>query len=136
MSERSIEERMAVAETQLLGGAKTFEEIRAAIGDLRVAVAPKPLSRFQLLGFILGPVIGTLVFVGTVVWQAARYPDRQEVDALREGLYSRQEGVEKQLEQLRIERVQMQGEFALMRATLQRIELAIDRSPTARRGPR
>ena len=72
---------------RLSEGGESFKELRESIRTLHEKIestAPKPMSRTQLAMFILGPILGLLVLVGSVVWQAARTPDRTEFTHLQE----------------------------------------------------
>ena len=60
----------AALEGRLREGAESF-------GELRRAVAPKPLSLVKILPVLIVAVLSLLGFV----WAAARYPDRSEFDA-------------------------------------------------------
>jgi hypothetical protein len=135
MSADSLESRVAVTESQLRGGAEMFATLRRDIGDLQVATAPKPMSRFQLLAFILGPVIGTIVFMGTFVWQAARYPDRAEFNAARAEAAAAWDRLTESIEQAKIERVQLQADIALLRALVQRMDAERTERPDKPRRP-
>jgi hypothetical protein len=82
-------------------------------------------NAFTTVGFIVGPLLGAVMVVGGIVWQAAKYPDRSEFRAATNDLASvkqdvalmkyRQDGVEQRsaeikattdkiLEELRTER--------------------------------
>lgn len=67
-----LEKHRERVESRLDGGAKAFDSVRKEIDKLVSITAPKPLPVWQ----ILGVVIGTLVTILGVWWQA-----RGEVDA-------------------------------------------------------
>jgi len=82
-----VEAARETMEKRLSEGAETFSELRTSVVNLRKEItdsAPKPLPRWQLLAFILGPVLGVVVLVGSIVWQAARTPNRDEFTKLQE----------------------------------------------------
>ena len=60
-------------ERRLHEGVATFEGIKREVGALQ----PKPRSFLSMLPFLI-PVV---ILAGTMLWQAARYPDRREFDA-------------------------------------------------------
>ena len=60
-------------ERRLHEGVATFEGIKREVGALQ----PKPRSVLSMLPFLI-PVV---ILAGTMLWQAARYPDRREFDA-------------------------------------------------------
>ena len=70
MIERQRRERELAIDARLREGAESF-------GDLRKAVAPKPLSMIQVLPAAVAIVLALLSFA----WAAGRYPDRKEFDA-------------------------------------------------------
>ena len=62
-------------ERRLVAGVTQFTELKNGIGALQ----PKPRSFVSILPFLI-PVI---ILAGTMLWQAARYPDRREFESLK-----------------------------------------------------
>ena len=60
-------------ERRLSAGVSQFTELRNSMSALQ----PKPRSFTSMLPFLI-PVV---ILAGTMLWQAARYPDRREFDA-------------------------------------------------------
>lgn len=82
-----VEAAREATDKRLSDGAESFADLRTSIVDLRKKIeesAPKPMPRWQLLTFVLGPVVGIMVLVSSVIWQAARTPGRDEFTKLQE----------------------------------------------------
>ena len=62
-------------ERRLTAGVAQFTELKSAVNDLR----PKPRSFVSMLPFLI-PMI---ILAGTMLWQAARYPDRREFESVK-----------------------------------------------------
>ena len=62
-------------ERRLHEGVATFEGIKREVGALQ----PKPRSFLSMLPFLI-PVV---ILAGTMLWQAARYPDRHEFEDVK-----------------------------------------------------
>jgi hypothetical protein len=60
-------------ERRLHDGVSQFTDIKSEVNRLQ----PKPRSFTSMLPFLI-PVV---ILAGTMLWQAARYPDRREFDA-------------------------------------------------------
>jgi len=82
-------------ERRLGTGVAQFTELKSAVNALQ----PKPRSFLSMLPFLV-PVI---ILAGTMLWQAARYPDRKEFEAVRAELW-----------QIRLEQVQSSAKLDLI----------------------
>lgn len=58
---------------------KLEADVKAELQNLGKELRPQPVSKLQLFGALFGAV----VFAGTLVWWASRYPERGEFDTLR-----------------------------------------------------
>ena len=81
-----LEASREAIEKRLADGGTAFENIRNSISDLRKEIQAdrKPMTRVQLFGFIVGPVLGVILLIASIVWQAARTPDRGEFTKMQE----------------------------------------------------
>ena len=86
-------------ERRLAAGVNQFTETKQALGALQ----PKPRSFVSMLPFLI-PVI---ILAGTMLWQAARYPDRREFD-------TKLQTVQNDLSAIRLEQVQTTAKLDLI----------------------
>lgn len=61
-------------------------------------------GHFTTLAFIVGPLLGAIVVVAGIVWQAAKYPERSEFDAVRNDVISTKQSTA--LHQYRLDGIQ------------------------------
>lgn len=119
---RHVEDRIArsewkaeVTDKRLHEGAESFEMTRQSLELLRSrleeAIRPKPFPAWKLAGLFAGLVS----LVAGWIWQAARYPDRQEFQSL-------QSKVDTELEKLRESHRILQTDAALIKASQERQE--------------
>jgi len=119
--ERRVEER-------LRSGAATFDKLWEAINTVRDeareqidALKPKPMPAWK----ILAALAGVAIFVGTLIWQAARYPDRDEYNDVRGDVGT-----------IKIEQAQIRTVVEGVRESQTRIEHSQTRLERALRGDR
>jgi hypothetical protein len=80
--------KLAVHDGRFLSGMESFQNLREEQEEIRKTVVPKPMTRLQLFGFIAGPILVVGLLFYQFVWQASRYPDRDEFDELDKKLRS------------------------------------------------
>lgn len=76
-----IKGKLDVQDNRFKSGADSFQNLRLDNENLRKEIkegAVKPLTKMQLVGLILGPILGIALIFYQVIWQASRYPDRNE----------------------------------------------------------
>lgn len=123
-------ERFAKLEVRLENGQKEFmalrEEqraIRATMEQMARDLAPKPVSRLQLLAFAAGPV----VLLAGFVWQAARYPDRTEFNVAQEAAVASARKAEEKLYQLESAQAVQAKDLASISGANERHETALEK---------
>ena len=116
--ERRVDER-------LRGGAQTFAELKAAIEAVRdeaqqgvEALRPKPMPAWKLVA----SCAGMIVFVATLIWQAARYPTREEYNQSQATTRENIDEVRLDVGAIKLEQVQIKGSVEHVRDALTRVE--------------
>jgi uncharacterized coiled-coil protein SlyX len=119
---------------RLENGQKEFmalrEEQRALRGQIEQLgrdLAPKPLTRFQLFGFVAGPVLGLVLILGGIIWQAARYPDRAEVGLTTREMERRIGELEQKLGEQGRDVAALNGASERHEKTLEKVDAKIER---------
>jgi hypothetical protein len=143
-------ERFVKIESRLEAGQKEFGALRdeqraqrAIIEQLRQEVQdvtrPKPMSRLQVFAFVAGPVLGVCVLIGGFVWQAARYPDRSELNAAQGEAAAAQRSTTSKLYELDRGQLEQKKDLEQIKAAAQsqehrlnKIDEKLDRALSAR----
>lgn len=123
-------ERVARIEVRLENGQKEFmalrEEqraIRSTLEQMARDLAPKPMSKIQLAGFVIGP----LVLLGGYVWTAARYPDRVEFNAAQSAAAETARALDLRLNRLEAAQALQAKDLQTTGASADRNEKALDK---------
>lgn len=127
-------ERIAKVEIRLENGQREFmalrEEqraIRAHMEQQARDLAPKPLTRFQIVGFVAGPVLAVVVLLGGYVWNAARYPDRTEFNAAQQSTADALRAVDRRLNTIEGAQALQAKDLSTIGASADRNEHALDK---------
>jgi hypothetical protein len=115
---RPLFERVTRIEGSLENGRTEFSGMREHIRRVERQVEEgrvKPMTRMQLLGFVMGPVVGILVLCGGYVWSIAKYPDREEFNAVVHEIHDTQERLYDRIGKL--EQAQLRQDAALGEAS-------------------
>lgn len=126
--ERSLGERVTRMEGRLENGNTEFSGLREHIRRVERLVEEnrvKPMSRMQLLSFILGPIIAFAVMFGTYVWQLAKYPDRGEFAGAVRELKDAQDRASERMYKIEQALIRQDGALGEGARDVQRLEKAI-----------
>jgi hypothetical protein len=125
-----IEWEQEAIHSRLNDGARTFAEITQTQKELHEEIAdakkPVPLQWWKVAGLILT----ILVLVVTWVWQAAKYPDREEFNRARQATEERAKGHDKDLSDLKLEQVKIQSGVKAIKDSQARTEKSMDEIKT------
>jgi len=102
-----LEWELEQVETRLDKGAQAFSDIRNEHQQLRDAVAPKPTPTWKVIA--VGLTVITLL--AGWVWQAAKYPNRDEFDTVR-----------REVNTLKLDQVKIQKDIESIKASQERVE--------------
>jgi hypothetical protein len=125
---RPLSERVTRIEGRLDNGNNEFSGLREHIRRVERSVEEgrvKPMTRMQLLGFVMGPVIGIIVMFGGYVWQFARYPDRQEFGAAVRELQEADKELKGQVDRIQQDALKQDLTLAESKRSLERLEKTI-----------
>jgi hypothetical protein len=121
-------------EIRLENGQREFMALREEQRALRAAqdqqardLAPKPLTRLQVFGFIAGPVLGVVVLLGGYVWNAARYPDRTEFNAAQQSNADALRALDRRLNAIESTQALQAKDLSTIGASADRNEKALDK---------
>jgi hypothetical protein len=127
-------ERIAKMEIRLENGQREFMALREEQRSLRAALeqqardlAPKPLTRLQVFGFVAGPVLGVVVLLGGYVWNAARYPDRAEFNAALQSAADASRAVDRRLNAIESAQALQAKDLSTIGASADRNEKGLDK---------
>lgn len=123
-------ERVAKIEVRLENGQKEFMALReeqraqrATMEQMAKDLAPKPMSRLQLVSFVVGP----LVLLGGYVWSAARYPDRVEFNAAQGAATETARALDLRMNRLEAAQALQAKDLQTIGASADRNEKALDK---------
>lgn len=95
-----IKGKLAVHDGRFHSGMESFQALRLEQEEIRKTVVPKPMTRLQLFGYIAGPILAVCLLFYQFVWQASKYPDRDEFDEL-----------DKKLRNMEIQQIEFKSEI-------------------------
>ena len=104
--------RLDTVDTRLDDGAEAFAKVRASIDDLREDQKPKPTPTWKVASVAIALAAMVIVWV----WQAAKYPDREEFNAMHG-----------EVQELKLKQVEMQANIEMIKASQDRSEKNIDK---------
>ncbi len=111
---------------RLNDGAKTFSEMHQSQRALQTEIAemqkPKPMEWWKVAGFVLS----LLALLGTMLWYAAKYPDRSEFNQDRQRNAERAKGFDRDLQLLKLEQVKIQSDVKTIKESQSRVERHFD----------
>lgn len=99
-------------------GAETFSEVRQSIKDIHEQLKPKPIPMWKVASFALT----IMLLVGAWIWQAARYPDRDEFNEARQTGEAKTDLVQIEVTHLKLEQVKMQSNISQIKSSQARTE--------------
>lgn len=111
---------------RLNDGARTFSEITQTQKELHEAIADAKKPPAVQWWKIAGLIATILILVITWVWQAARYPDREEFNRARQQTEDRAKGLDNGLNDLKLEQVKIQSSVQAIKDSQARTEKAVD----------
>jgi hypothetical protein len=95
-------------------------------GALEEQLRPKPRSPWTYIGALFGIV----VFVGSIIWQAAKYPDREEFQAANAGAGDKIERLQADFSALQRSQDQITRDVAAIQHGQTRLETSMDKIET------
>lgn len=111
---------------RLNAGAETFSEMTQSQKELheqiREARKPVPTPWWKIVGLMVGVLSMILVWV----WYAAKYPNRDEFNNARQQNTERAKTLERGLQQLKLEQVQIKSDVRSIKDSQSRTEKHVD----------
>jgi len=126
-----VEWRTEAIDERLAQGAEAFSDLRNSMADVRSdiqqahdrfqeAIQPKPMAVWKIAGLVLTVV----VLVSSWIWQAAKYPNREEFNASKQESQLSQEKLSDEIDSVKLKQAEIRTDQMLIKDSVQRQEKA------------
>lgn len=116
--ERRVEERLRAGTETMSRLKSSLDAVHKEAMESIEALRPRPTPWWKIASI----AVGVASVIGALIWQAARYPDRQEFEAGQERQSDNLDRVRGHVNEIKLEQVQIRGDVDAIRSSQARVE--------------